>query len=54
MAEPKVIIYAENGGYAWEAVDGGAKLAHGWVRGSKANAREAAARALADLRAGRS
>lgn len=45
----KVIIYAENGGYAWEAVAGESSLAHGWVRGSKSNAREAASRALADL-----
>lgn len=49
MSAPKVIIYAENGGYAWEAVVGDRQLANGWVRGSKSNAREAAARALADL-----
>lgn len=45
----KVTIYAENGGYAWEAVAGERKLANGWVRGSKSNAREAASRALADM-----
>lgn len=49
MSGTKVIISAANGGYAWEAVAGERQLAHGWVRGSKSNAREAAARALADL-----
>jgi hypothetical protein len=46
-----VRIWADNGGYSWCAIDQGNKrqLAEGWLKGSKANAREAARRAIVEV-----
>lgn len=49
MSGVRVVIAAVLGGYAWEAFKGSSSVAHGWVRGSKSNARESEARALAEL-----